>query len=72
MKKVAAPELPGNPSSYENSHRLAFPLKRLVPYQPAQQRCMTDTVMTADQEGLQRTGIGISDRGMLSQGAQLP
>ena len=27
--------------------------------------------MTADQEGFQRTGIGISDGGMLSQGAEL-
>ena len=27
--------------------------------------------MTADKEGFQRTGIGISDGGMLSQGAEL-
>ena len=32
---------------------------------------MADTVMTADQEGFQRTGIGISDGWMLSQGAEL-
>ena len=33
---------------------------------------MADTVMATDKEGFQRTGIGISDGGMLSQGAQLP
>jgi len=32
---------------------------------------MTYPVMTADKEGFQRTGIGISDRWMLSQGAEL-
>jgi len=57
--------LPGNPSSHENSHRLAFPLKRLVPNQPAQQCCVTYPVMTANKKGFQRPGIGISDRGML-------
>ena len=51
---------------------LAFALKGLVPHQPIQQRGVADSVMAADEEGIQCTGIGISDPGMLSQGAQLP
>jgi hypothetical protein len=36
-------------------------LKRLIPHQPAQQRCMTDTVMTADKEEIQCAWSGIAD-----------
>ncbi len=50
---------------------LPLALKGLVPHQPIQQRGVADSVMAADEKGIQCTGIGISDPGMLSQGAQL-
>jgi len=44
--------MPGNPFNHENSCWLAFALKRLVPHQPGQWRCVKDTVTTANEAGI--------------------